>query len=423
MKKRYFKFLAVLFCMVSLASCLKEDVNNAIGTPSPYITIEDLIKLYRGSDLTLEPSQMQQARKITGIVISDAENKNLPAGTIVIQNKQRGRIKGMILSVGDASNIPYKIGDSVVVEIAGATLKRVNGSLQVTGVSLPKIQKIAEGLPVTAQQVSLGQLHTDFVNYEGTLVKIVGADITPTPAPGETYSGAKGLNDGSGGNVVLKTESSATFANNRVPANATFTGIAFYAVQAGTTPDTLRQIYVRNLADVENASGPLYAGYPEDFEVPDISAKPSYAAADVTLQTGIWRFDQAILANTAGRDRFNPAGKQCVRLQQNLKTSAYLQMNYDLPNGASKVTVSYGAYYTDAKSTWRLEYSQNKGVTWKQIGPDISDAPNGSKTATFLMNIEGPVRFRINKLGLGTTNGTTIFNGRLSIDDFAIYQN
>ena len=43
------------------------------------------------------------------------------------------------------------------------------------------------------------------------------------------------------------------------------------------------------------------------------------------------------------------------------------------------------------------------------------------KASSFLMNISGPVRFRITKLGLGVTSAT-IFNGRLDIDDLAVYQ-
>jgi hypothetical protein len=46
----------------------------------------------------------------------------------------------------------------------------------------------------------------------------------------------------------------------------------------------------------------------------------------------------------------------------------------------------------------------------------------GVKQATFEMNITGPVRFRINKLGLGASS-PTVFNGRLGLDDIAIYKN
>jgi hypothetical protein len=141
------------------------------------------------------------------------------------------------------------------------------------------------------------------------------------------------------------------------------------------------------------------------------------------LKTGNWLLDQAILANTSGRDRFNPTGLQCIRMQQNLAVPGYVQMNFNVPNGASKVSLLYGAYYNDASSSFALEYSKDNGLTWVQTGNVISDASAVAKTATFLMDITGPVRFRVKKLGLGTTNNTTINNGRLSIEDFAIYAN
>lgn len=424
MKQISIKLLAALCVLFSLTACLKEDINNAIGTPSPLITLSDVIKLYKGSDVTLTTENLSQATKVTGIVISDAASQNISKGTVVVQNLQRGVVTGITLSFGENTSVPVVIGDSVVVEIAGGTLTRTNGSLVVKGLTLSDMTKVAENKVPSMQQVSAGELTNNFKKYEGALIRVVGADITPTPVSGETYAGSKTLNDGSGGSIKLFTESNATFANNRVPANATFTGIATYYVAPGTQ-DTVRQLRMRNLSDVQNASGPLYPGFPEDFETPDVSVKSSYNMANnnLNLKTGNWLLYQSILGNTAGRDRFNPAGKQCIRMQQNLSESAYVQMNFDLPFGASKVTIAYGAYYTDPKSTWKLEYSQDAGATWKQIGNNISDAPAGSKTATFLMNIDGPVRFRVNKLGLGTTNGTTILNGRLSIEDFAIYQN
>jgi hypothetical protein len=110
-------------------------------------------------------------------------------------------------------------------------------------------------------------------------------------------------------------------------------------------------------------------------------------------------------------------------MQQQLNFDAYVQMNFDLPNGASKVTFSYGAYYTDASSTFRLEYSQDGGTTWQITGAPLSDASDASKVAIFLMDIKGPVRFRVNKLGLGPTNGVDVFNGRLSIEDFSVFSN
>jgi hypothetical protein len=140
----------------------------------------------------------------------------------------------------------------------------------------------------------------------------------------------------------------------------------------------------------------------------------------VTFGTGPWKLYQSILGNTSGRDRYT--GTQGIRLQQGLTDSATVEMKFDLPNGATKVTLLYGAYYTDAASSWKLEYSQDQGVTWKQTGPTITDAGNFQRTSTFLMNISGPVRFRINKLGLGP-NTPANPNGRLGLDDIAIYEN
>ncbi|MBC7903200.1 MAG: hypothetical protein H7Y27_07240 [Gemmatimonadaceae bacterium] len=166
--------------------------------------------------------------------------------------------------------------------------------------------------------------------------------------------------------------------------------------------------------------------FPEMFETPDFSQKASYNITatnnDIQLSTGSWRLLQAILGNTIIRDKFNQPGKQGIRMQQNLATSAMLQMNFDVPLGASKVTVFYGKYFTDPVSTFRLEYSINGGTTWIVVTPNISDMPErGSKQATFMVNIAVPVRFRINKLGLGTSS-STINNGRLGLDDFAIYK-
>ena len=168
--------------------------------------------------------------------------------------------------------------------------------------------------------------------------------------------------------------------------------------------------------------GRAYDKFPEDFEMPDTSAKAKYKKADVQLKTGNWTFDQAILAAVDKRDRFN--GKQSVRMHQNKEKSGYLQMNFDLPNGASKVTFAYGVYYKDSSSTIKLEYSTDKGKTWKQAGNDITDANTVLKTADITLDIKEPVRFRINKLSLvDAKKESGVRDGRFSIDDFTVYQN
>lgn len=168
--------------------------------------------------------------------------------------------------------------------------------------------------------------------------------------------------------------------------------------------------------------GNLYANFPEQFESPDTSAKSRYKSAKVDLKSGNWTFDDALLGALENKDRFN--GKQSVRMQQNKDRSVYLQMNFDLPNGASKVEVAYGSFQKDRTCTWRLEASTDKGKTWTQVGTDISEPAPTLKVATFNPDIKGKVRFRINKLGLGSSKeDPSIKNGRLNVDDFAVYEN
>ncbi|RYG21821.1 MAG: hypothetical protein EOO07_01615 [Chitinophagaceae bacterium] len=175
---------------------------------------------------------------------------------------------------------------------------------------------------------------------------------------------------------------------------------------------------------VASAQKALYPNFPETFESPDTSAKGHYKKAYVKLKSGDWNLDQAILGALTNHDRFNPSGKQSIRMQQNRSKSGYVEMNFDLPEGASKVTVAYASYYKDAPCVWKLEYSLDQGSTWKQIGEDMHTEAKELKTAEFNMDLKGKVRFRINKLGLGDGRADpSIKNGRLSIDDIAIYKN
>lgn len=425
MKTRYKLVLGTMLSALSLSSCLKEDPNPAEGTPNPFASVTVVQNVYKGSDIKLGPDKLMGAYKTGGVVISDASGLNFPKGHVIIQNTSRGTTRGITLALGESATVNYAVGDSLVIDLTNGVLTKENGILQIKGLSASNIEKAAENVKVRVKSVALGELAANFTKYENTLIK-VNADITPTPVQGETYSGDKVLDDGAGNTMPLRTSPSAAFAGNKLPASAQFTGIAS-GYNDGNGKEAKPHIRLRVLADVANASGPIYTGFPEDFESPAASTKASYnmAAIDnnIDLKTGNWKLFQAILGETPGRDRFNAPGAQCIRLQQNLGYSAYAQMNFDLPNGASKVTIWYGSYYTDASSSWILEYSTNGGETWVQTGPIISDAGPASKNATFLMDITGPVRFRVNKLGLGPTSAPNVQNGRLSIEDFAVYQN
>ena len=391
-------FLCFAMVALFLPSCTKDKYK-----ADPY-TLQQVRLLYTGKPLELPES------KIIGVVISDANSKNIPAGLIVVQDNNRG----IALSVGAEAAASLSKGDSIRVDATGGSLTREDGILQVKNIDKNKIQKLASNSVVKPIQLTYADFMANALNYESTLVQVT-ASTEPAPVQGDVFKGDKLLSDNMGKTIVMHTEANATFAEVPLPVNATFTGIAF------ATPDASPQLWVRNVDDVQHSSGAMYANYPEQFEN---GTKKSYTpAVNVTLPSGSWRLDNAVMQNESKDKPTN--GVYAVRMQQNLTVSAYLQMMYNVPS-ASKVTVWYGVFTDDLGCTWRLEYSTNNGTSWTAAGPDVKDAsPRDRKLAVFTFNIKVPVRFRINKIGLGTTNSSAkppIINGRLNIDDFAIYQ-
>lgn len=412
----YMKILAVVG--VSLfAACEVDDPVPPKTRPNPNITLSDLRKVYEGQAVRLEPKLLMDAHQVAGVVISDAAAGNIGKGEFIIQNTQRGIIGGITLSLGEGVEASYALGDSLVIDVVGSQLTRVNGELKLADVSPSMITKLREDCVVEPRPVTLQELITNFDLYEGTLVRVIGTTITPPPVEGETYEGNKILDDGADVTIQLHTESNAAFAGEKLPTNAEFTGIARYHNASGNDVESAeKQLWMRNLDDAGNASGPLYPGFPEKFDTDLV--KDAYASADLDISTGNWTFNGVTLVTLTSARPINPDGTKGVQFNQRNSVPLFLQMNFDVPNGASKVTVLSGSYGTDPGCTWRLEYSSDGGSTWEQIGDEVSVNNKVAETVTFLMDLDGPVRFRVLKLGLGDTN-----NGRLNLDDFTIYQN
>lgn len=328
--KKLYSLLLTAVVMTGLAGCIKENRDWAHGTLNPATTAETLRSMYKGSDVTISRDKIMDAYEIAGVVVSDESTKNVPAGTFILQNFGRGNIRGLAVNTG--GTVPYALGDSVKVQIDGARLTKVAGVLQLTGITTDKVTKISSNAPYAIRTVSLTDLMNNFGNYEGTVVRI-NADITPLPATGETYAGDKQLSDGSASAVYLHTEAGATFSASGIPANAGFAGIALYSNTANNAPDSTstRKVWPRNAADALNPSGPLYPNFPETFE--GATAKGSYARGNSTMKSGVWILDQTIIASDANDRAKSPTF--AIRMQQNLNVPAYLQMNFDLPNGAS----------------------------------------------------------------------------------------
>jgi hypothetical protein len=139
----------------------------------------------------------------------------------------------------------------------------------------------------------------------------------------------------------------------------------------------------------------------EPFE---IGTKTAYTTGSVTLSTGSWTFNDALIGNSTSDKK---TGAQSARI----RNSGRLTMNFDKPGGAGAVTVDYASFGTDAAGTWQLWYSTNSGVSYIQSGSSISSTAS-LQTATFNVNVSGNVRLEIRKTDGGTS--------RLNIDNVVI---
>jgi endonuclease G, mitochondrial len=140
----------------------------------------------------------------------------------------------------------------------------------------------------------------------------------------------------------------------------------------------------------------------EGFET---GSKTAYAAADVTLGTGVWNLNDALIG-TSTSDVKNGAASARVR------NSGKITMKFNITTGASTVTIKHAKYGSDASSTWQLWYSINSGSTWTQTGSTITTSGTSLATASFTVNIAGTIRFEIRK-----TDGSA---NRTNIDDITV---
>lgn len=144
------------------------------------------------------------------------------------------------------------------------------------------------------------------------------------------------------------------------------------------------------------------AGFPETFET---GTKTAYASAAVTLGSGSWTFNDALLGNTSADAK---TGTQSARV----RNSGTLTMNFDLTSGAGVVTLDHAVYSTDGAGTWELWASTNGGSTYSKIGSTITTSSAALSTASFTVNVAGTVRLQVRKTDGGSN--------RLNFDNLTV---
>lgn len=412
--KKKLMILGILGLLLGNISCKKE--MKITGVPSPLISIADIKEMFQEAPIVLKAENMLGASSICGIVISDPGNGNAPEGLVIMQGYRRKQLRGIALALGDAA-FNFTAGDSLVVKIDGATLERKDGVLQITNLPLESVTRISVNneQKINLKTTTFTDLTKNMKVYESTLVSLQSAVVEDMPL-GLKFAGDVLLSDWAN-KITMQTNSNASFANNAVPGMGNYIGIASFDSQNNP-------IYLlRNEDDYEGQSlepprpKELYSNFPEGWENHDAlpARKSGYAGTSDIFPTGEWMMTNMYTLNSA--NIVNKNGTYAVMLRNNYAVS--LEMNFNLPYGASKLSFYYGAATTSSTDAGlpiivTVEYSQDSGNTWTALDGNLRvDLQSKKYFQEYTLDITGPVRFRISK---------DASNARLFIDDIAVYQ-
>jgi len=149
------------------------------------------------------------------------------------------------------------------------------------------------------------------------------------------------------------------------------------------------------------AGGPVQpATLNENFES---GTKTAYTSGNVTLSSGSWYFDNALIGDLSG-DKKN--GTKSARV----RSAGALTMNFNV-SGATSVKITHANFSTDSGANWQLQMSTNSGSTWTNVG-SINTSTATLATKTFTLTQTAPVRFKI------VVSGTS--GQRINFDDIVI---
>ena len=167
---------------------------------------------------------------------------------------------------------------------------------------------------------------------------------------------------------------------------------------ASCSKETMQEISPVNPQAVNQKVSQATTTITEDFET---GSKSAYAAGDVTLTTGSWNLDDALIGSTASDVK---SGTKSVRI----RNTGILSMNFNV-SSPSSVSVKHAVYGTDNSSAWQLWVSNDNGSTFTQAGSTVTTSSGQLATATFPVSKTGNLTFEIRKISGGTA--------RINIDD------
>ncbi|MDA3614923.1 DUF5689 domain-containing protein [Polluticaenibacter yanchengensis] len=231
MKKLIYNLFTFSVAALLFSGCYKNDTYLG-GVVSPYFAIYDLRNLYKGKPVELNKNSLYGSSKIACITVSDHTNGNLPEGLLIVQNNPRlNFLRGVAINIGaNAKN--YLPGDSLVIDLEGAVLNKVNNILQVSNITAQKITKVSSGNPINVSRVNIDKIIARPDDYESTLLAIVKGGFTYQPTADQKMDGDQQVTDGFG-LLSIKTENSSPLAAIQQHKMANYYGIIFSAPAEG----------------------------------------------------------------------------------------------------------------------------------------------------------------------------------------------
>lgn len=189
-----------------------------------------------------------------------------------------------------------------------------------------------------------------------------------------------------------------SYTNFKLPL-LTITLVAFFA------SCKKEEFLIDDTSNNQQSSSQLKSTLSEDFED---GSKSAYSAASVTLSTGSWYFDQALIGSLSNDQKY---GSNSVRV----RNTGAIYMQFNKSSGAGTFSVYHAKYGSDSSSTWALYMSTNNGSSWSKVGSTVTTSSTTLSKVSFDVNQSGNVRFKILKLS-GGSNRINFDN--LSITDY-----
>ncbi|MGE8426984.1 MAG: DUF5689 domain-containing protein [Sphingobacterium sp.] len=161
--------LLTLFVFTLFASCKKTEGPDLrplfLGTKN--ITLRELKAWSTKTEIILPAGD--EGLQINGVIISDFTTKNIDAKTIVLQSEETANNTGIIIQFDSVPS--FKLGERLIVNLAGQKLVRRNGELALVDVPLSNAKSNGTGY-VNIRTTTIDSLlkHADLWN--GTLIRL-----------------------------------------------------------------------------------------------------------------------------------------------------------------------------------------------------------------------------------------------------------